>query len=75
MARSFEDARAGPRNFSRFSAGTLESGIAEIGQYELRDKAGKVLDHGKYIVVWRKEGGKWKLPRDMFSTNVPAVKK
>jgi uncharacterized protein (TIGR02246 family) len=47
----------------------------EIGQYELRDKAGKVLDHGKYIVVWRKEGGKWKLLRDMFSTNVPPAKK
>jgi ketosteroid isomerase-like protein len=47
----------------------------EVGQYELRDQAGKVLDHGKYIVVWRHEGGKWKLLRDMFSTNVPAVKK
>jgi hypothetical protein len=54
----------------------LPAGTAtEVGQYELRDKAGKVLDHGKYIVVWRKEGGKWKLLRDMFSTNVPAVKK
>ena len=42
----------------------------EVGQYELRDQAGKVLDHGKYIVVWRNEGGKWKLLRDMFSTNV-----
>ena len=47
----------------------------EVGQYELRDKTGKVLDHGKYIVVWRHEGGKWKLLRDMFSTNVPAPKK
>jgi ketosteroid isomerase-like protein len=47
----------------------------EVGQYELRDKTGKVLDHGKYIVVWRREGGKWKLLRDMFSTNVPAPKK
>jgi uncharacterized protein (TIGR02246 family) len=47
----------------------------EVGQYELRDKAGKVLDHGKYIVVWRKEGGKWKLLRDMFSTNVSPAKK
>jgi len=47
----------------------------EVGQYELRDKAGKVLDHGKYIVVWRKEGGKWKLLRDMFSSNVPPAKK
>ncbi len=42
----------------------------EVGQYELRDKTGRAIDHGKYIVVWRKEGGKWKLLRDMFSTNV-----
>jgi ketosteroid isomerase-like protein len=47
----------------------------EVGQYELRDRAGKVLDHGKYIVIWRREGGNWKLLRDMFSTNVPAPKK
>ena len=43
----------------------------EVGAYELKGKGGKVLDHGKYIVVWRREGEKWKLLRDMFSTNVP----
>ena len=47
----------------------------EVGEYELRDKAGKVLDHGKYIVVWQHTDGKWKLLRDMFSTNVPPPKK
>lgn len=47
----------------------------EVGEYELRDKAGKVLDHGKYIVVWQRADGKWKLIRDMFSTNVPPPKK
>jgi ketosteroid isomerase-like protein len=47
----------------------------EVGEYELRDKAGKVLDHGKYIVVWRHVEGTWKLLRDMFSTNVPPAKK
>jgi ketosteroid isomerase-like protein len=47
----------------------------EVGEYELRDKGGKVLDHGKYIVVWRNAGGKWQLLRDMFSTNVPPAKK
>jgi ketosteroid isomerase-like protein len=46
----------------------------EVGEYELRDKAGKVLDHGKYIVVWRHSDGTWKLLRDMFSTNVPPPK-
>jgi ketosteroid isomerase-like protein len=44
----------------------------EIGEYELRDKAGKVFDRGKYIVVWQRADGKWKLLRDMFSTNVPS---
>jgi uncharacterized protein (TIGR02246 family) len=47
----------------------------EVGEYELRDKAAKVLDHGKYIVVWQHADGKWKLLRDMFSTNVPPPKK
>jgi uncharacterized protein (TIGR02246 family) len=47
----------------------------EVGQYDLRDKAGKVLDHGKYLVVWQHADGKWKLLRDMFSTNVPPPKK
>jgi len=47
----------------------------EVGAYELRDKAGKVLDHGKYIVIWQHVGGRWKLLRDMFSTNVPPPKK
>jgi uncharacterized protein (TIGR02246 family) len=47
----------------------------EVGEYELRDKAGKLLDHGKYIVVWRHADGNWKLLRDMFSTNVPPPKK
>jgi ketosteroid isomerase-like protein len=50
------------------------STATEVGRYELRDKAGKSLDHGKYIVVWRHEGDKWKLLRDMFSTNVAPAK-
>ena len=46
----------------------------EVGEYALRDKAGKLLDRGKYIVIWHNEGGQWKLLRDMFSTNVPSPK-
>ena len=46
----------------------------EVGDYALRDKTGKVLDRGKYIVIWRHEGGQWKLLRDMFSTNTPPPK-
>jgi uncharacterized protein (TIGR02246 family) len=51
------------------------STATEVGQYELRDAAGKVLDHGKYIVIWRHEGHNWRLLRDMFSTNASPAKK
>jgi ketosteroid isomerase-like protein len=47
---------------------------AEVGEYALLDKAGKTLDHGKYIVIWKQEGGDWKLLRDMFSSNQPPPK-
>jgi uncharacterized protein (TIGR02246 family) len=46
----------------------------EVGEYALRDKSGKMLDHGKYVVVWRQKNGEWKLLRDMFSSNVPPPK-
>ena len=46
----------------------------EVGEYALRDKVGKVLDRGKYIVIWRHDDGQWKLLRDMFSSNVPPPK-
>lgn len=47
----------------------------EVGEYALLDKAGKTLDRGKYIVIWKQEGGDWKLLRDMFSSNQPPPKR
>ncbi len=46
----------------------------EVGEYALLDKAGKTLDRGKYIVIWKQEGGDWKLLRDMFFSNQPPPK-
>ncbi len=42
----------------------------EVGQYELLDAAGKTLDRGKYVVVWKKEGGRFKLHRDIWTTSI-----
>ena len=44
----------------------------EVGEYELRDQGGKVLDTGKYIVIWKRDGGRWKLHRDIWTTSQPA---
>ena len=30
-----------------------------------------VEDHGKYLTVWRKEGGQWKVQLDMTNTDRP----
>lgn len=45
--------------------------VAEEGELTLFDKAGTQLDKGKYIVLWKKEDGKWKLFRDLFNSDLP----
>ena len=43
----------------------------EVSKYTLRGEEGKVLDHGKYIVIWKQEQGQWKLHRDIFNSSIP----
>ena len=33
---------------------------------------GRFMDEGKYVVVWQKVGGVWKVAADIFNTNMPA---
>lgn len=46
--------------------------IIETGRYTLSGGDGKPMDSGKYIVVWKKEGGTWKLYRDIWNTSMAA---
>jgi uncharacterized protein (TIGR02246 family) len=47
---------------------------ADIGTYALSfdGDGGRVEDKGKYVVVWRKIGGAWRVLSDIFNTNVAA---
>ena len=45
--------------------------IAEEGELTLYVKNDAVSEE-KYIVLWKKEDGKWKLFRDIFNSNLPA---
>ncbi|MFN2131069.1 MAG: YybH family protein, partial [Anaerolineae bacterium] len=44
----------------------------EVGEYTLHGEGGAELDAGKYIVIWKREGGQWKLHRDIFNSSLPA---
>jgi len=41
----------------------------EIGEYELGGADGQSIDGGKYIVVWKKEKGDWRLDKDIWNTS------
>ena len=48
-----------------------EALLAEEGEFTLASKEGTQLDKGKYIVLWKKEDGKWKPFRDIFNSDLP----
>ena len=44
----------------------------EVGRYTLAGADGGALDTGKYVVVWHRDAGTWKLHRDIWTTSKPA---
>lgn len=44
----------------------------EVGTYEMKEAGGRLLDRGKYIVIWKRVNGDWKLHRDIWNTSLPA---
>jgi uncharacterized protein (TIGR02246 family) len=48
--------------------------IVETGTATVFGKGGTVIDKGKYVVVWKNVGGKWKLHRDCWNSSVAAPK-
>lgn len=45
--------------------------VVETGRYTLYGANDAQMDAGKYIVIWKQEGGQWKLHRDIWNTNTP----
>ncbi|HEU4830468.1 MAG TPA: DUF4440 domain-containing protein [Gemmatimonadales bacterium] len=59
-----------PRRIDVAASGDLAS---DIGTYRvsLDGPAGPVSDTGKYVVVWRKVNGEWKIAADMWNSDLP----
>jgi len=69
MAMGIKDAKLETRQVE--ARGDL---AVEIGQYTLTiqpEGADTMTDVGKYIVVWKDDGGTWKLHLDIWNTNTP----
>ncbi len=43
----------------------------EVGRYSLFGADSQALDTGKYVVVWKREQGKWRLHRDIWNSSRP----
>jgi ketosteroid isomerase-like protein len=43
--------------------------VTEVGTFQMGNN-GKVVDKGKYIVVWKKDGNKWKMFRDIWNSDL-----
>jgi ketosteroid isomerase-like protein len=52
-----------------------ENFITEEGLFEIKTKEGAQIDKGKYIVLWKKEAGKWKVHRDISNSDLPLATK
>ena len=45
----------------------------EVGRYRLM-AGDAAADQGKYIVVWKNQGGRWMIHRDIWNTSQPAAR-
>ena len=45
--------------------------LIEQGVYKMGDGKGNTLDKGKYIAIWEKEDGDWKIKTNMYNSNLP----
>lgn len=57
-------------NLTTIDVWGTENLITEEGELSLF-VGDEEVDQGKYIVLWKKEEGKWKLFRDIFNSNLP----
>ena len=48
--------------------------LVEQGRSRILGKAKSIIDEGKYLVVWKRIDGKWKLHRDIWNSSEPAPK-
>ena len=47
----------------------LGPAVCEVGKCRVYGDNHQLVDEGKYLVLWREEGGEWKVYRDMWNSS------
>jgi uncharacterized protein (TIGR02246 family) len=50
----------------------LDDDACEVGRYRLIGTDGSIFEAGKYVIIWRRGVGGWKIYRDIWNADVPA---
>jgi len=45
-----------------------------LGRFTILDVDGKVVDRGKYVAIWKRADGQWRIYRDILNTSLPKPK-
>jgi len=53
---------------------SLQSNISQITKYTLTiqpEEGDAISDNGKYVEIWKRENGSWKMDVDIWNSSVP----
>ena len=45
-----------------------------LGRFTILDVDGEVVDRGKYVAIWKRGDGQWRVYRDILNTSLPKPK-
>ncbi len=45
-----------------------------LGRFTILDVDGEVVDRGKYVAIWKRADGQWRIYRDILNTSLPKPK-
>ena len=47
--------------------------VNEMGDYAFFDQHSRLLDVGKYVIIWKAQHGQWQIQCDIWTSNLPAA--
>ena len=71
FTKAYAGTQPGSVSFSNYEFYGNDRTVTEVSDVELRDHSGKLQLRAKQILIFLKQGGVWKLNRDMWNSYAP----